>query len=198
MKSPSVLLFDLGGVLIENSGFENLNRLLPQPLNSHIIKEKWLRSPSVRNFELGNISSQEFAEAFICEWSLTLSPSEFLTEFTSWPKGFYPGARELIQMLRKNYTITCLSNSNELHWEKFNGFSFGFDIALSSHLMGAIKPDHAAFSIALTECNANPNDVFFFDDSISNVKAAESMGIPSFHVDGFESLQKLLPTLELV
>lgn len=198
MKSPSVLLFDLGGVLIENSGFENLNHMLPQPLDDQIIRERWLRSASVRRFELGTITSQAFATEFITEWSIPLSPDEFLTEFASWPKGFYPGAKDLLQALRKDYTIACLSNSNELHWEKFDEFASDFDIALSSHLLGAIKPDQAAFSKALAECNSDPDDVYFFDDSISNVKAAELMGIPSFHVDGFGILHNLLETMALV
>ncbi len=30
MKEPSLLLLDLGGVLVENAGFGRLNRLLPR------------------------------------------------------------------------------------------------------------------------------------------------------------------------
>ena len=59
------------------------------------------------------------------------------------PKPFKP--RELLARLRTDFRTACLSNSNELHWRKFDGFAGLFDIALSSHRLGVIKPDHAAF-----------------------------------------------------
>ena len=186
--APSLLLFDLGGVLIDTSGFDNLNRMMPRTLDSAHIKKRWLGSPSVRRFELGEISAREFADGFIAEWELSIGPSEFLTEFISWPKGFYPGARELISDLRRTCRVGCLSNSNALHWAKFNGFKGEFDIALSSHLLGAIKPDPSAFTKALLACGAQPREVLFFDDMMSNVSAAQSLGIQAFHVDDFQSL----------
>ena len=42
MENPSLLLFDLGGVLIESSVFERLNRLLPETLEHIAVKERWL------------------------------------------------------------------------------------------------------------------------------------------------------------
>ena len=41
---PSVLLFDLGGVLIENVGFERFNALLPSPIPLEELKPQWLAS----------------------------------------------------------------------------------------------------------------------------------------------------------
>ena len=50
---PSVLLFDLGGVLIENVGFERFNALLSSPIPLEELKTQWLASPAVRSFETG-------------------------------------------------------------------------------------------------------------------------------------------------
>ena len=189
---PSLLLFDLGGVLIDTSGFANLNRVMPRPLDSTAIKERWLGSPSVRQFELGEISAPEFADRFIAEWEISAPANEFLTEFVSWPKGFYPGARELVRNLRQVCRVGCLSNSNALHWAKFNGFDGEFDVALSSHLLGAIKPDHSAFTKALRACSAKADEVFYFDDLLTNVCVAQSIGMHAYHVDGFQSLLRVL------
>jgi len=123
--------------------------LLPKSLDQNEIKHRWLLSTSVRQLELGEISPDRFAKAFIEEWELRLTPNEFLKGFSSWPSGLYPGADEVLRTLRRKYRIGCLSNSNIVHWEKFKGFSDYFDIALSSHLMGLIKPDEEAFSKAL-------------------------------------------------
>ena len=47
---PDVLLFDLGGVLVENVGFERLNALLPATLPIEELKTRWLASTAVRTF----------------------------------------------------------------------------------------------------------------------------------------------------
>jgi len=193
MNQAPLLLFDLGGVLIENACFDDLNAMLAQPLDSLAIRERWLASSSIRAFELGQIPAQEFAERFIAEWDIPLTPEAFLTAFISWPRGFYAGARELIASLRQRYRVGCLSNSNALHWAKFGGFQGEFDVTLSSHLIGVIKPDRAAFVRALEECDRPASEVIFFDDSRPNVLMAQSLGIRTFHVDGF---QALLPVLQ--
>jgi glucose-1-phosphatase len=192
MRTPSLLLFDLGGVLIENATFERLNLLVPEPLDIATLKDRWLASSAVRRFELGEMSPPEFAVAFIAEWDLRLAPPAFLQEFTSWPTRFYPGAREALRALRQQYRVACLSNSNVLHWAKFNGFKDDFDVAISSHRLGAIKPDDEAFVRALGACGVDASAACFFDDSVGNVQAANRLGIRAFQVDGFAPLLKVL------
>ncbi len=192
MNSPSLLLFDLGGVLIESSVFENLSDLLPDSPYLTAIKDQWLFSPSVIRFERGEMSSCEFAESFIAEWGLQITPQVFIKEFTSWPRELFPGARETIHLLRKNYRVGCLSNSNSLHWERFRGLEDDFDCTLLSHMLGVTKPDPEIFRFALRECDVDPAKIYFFDDCLTNVEAAQSFGITAFHVDGFEALQDVL------
>ena len=198
MGRPSLLLFDLGGVLVESSVFEQLTRLLPQPASPMEIKERWLRSPSVRRFESGEISSDAFAESFIAEWGLGCSHEDFLEAFASWPRGFFPGVKEAILDWRKSYKVACLSNSNPLHWKRFDNLDDIFDVALFSHLLGAIKPDREIFMRALQECGVTPSEVYFFDDSPVNVRSAQSLGMTAFCVDGFESVRNVLRTEGLV
>lgn len=192
MSRPSLLLFDLGGVLIESCVFERLNGYLTEPLERLAIKEQWLLSPSVREFESGETEPMEFAEHFIDEWGLCLTPQAFLNEFTSWPRAFFQGARELLRELRTIYRVGCLSNSNPLHWEKFKAFEEDFDIVLMSHLLGAVKPDREIFLLALHHGEVEPCEVYFFDDSYDNVCTAQSLGITAFHVDGFKALIEVL------
>jgi HAD superfamily hydrolase (TIGR01509 family) len=198
MPAPSLLLFDLGGVLIENTTFKRLNHLMSEPRDTNTLKNLWLESSSVRRFELGKDSPYEFAVSFVAEWNICLSPEAFLEEFYSWPSGFYPGARNTLHSLRQRYHIGCLSNSNVLHWEKFDGFKDDFDIAISSHQLGAIKPDENAFSRALETCCVKPSDVYFFDDSVVNIRTANGLGIRAFHVEGFGQLLKVLRTEKLL
>jgi HAD superfamily hydrolase (TIGR01509 family) len=149
-------------------------------------------SPSVRRFESGEMEPMEFAEHFIAEWGLGLTPHAFLNEFKSWPRAFFPGARELLRELRITYRVGCLSNSNPLHGEKFKDIEEDFDRVLMSHLLGAVKPDPEIFMLALHQCEVEPCKVYFFDDSYDNVCAAQSLGIIAFHVEGFQALLDIL------
>lgn len=190
MSRSSVLLFDLGGVLVETSGFDRLNELLAKPIDLRALKDMWLASPAVRRFELGISSPDEFAQTLIVEWRLTCEPQTFLAEFVSWPKGFYPGVAELLAQLRQRYKVVCLSNSNVLHWAQMRSFLDHFHISLSSHLLGVIKPDADCFTRALQECDVPAAAVAFFDDSLANIASARELGIQSFHVNGFEQVDR--------
>lgn len=192
MAQPAVLLFDLGGVLVENVGFDRLNAMLPAPLCTEELKTRWLASPAVRAFEIGSSSPEVFASGVVSEWQLALSPRSFLEAFTHWPKGLYPGASELLAGLRDRYTLACLSNSNEVHWQRFNGFREHFQISLSSHLLGEVKPDPQCFARALRECNTTASEVAFFDDALVNVAAARALGIQAFHVNGLAEVRQSL------
>jgi len=189
---PAVLLFDLGGVLLENVAFERLNVLLPSSIPSEDLKTQWLASPAVRAFETGNSTPEIFARDIVSEWQLSLTPTAFLEAFTYWPKGLYSGAPELLAMLRERYVVACLSNSNQIHWQRFNGFREHFDFSLSSHLLGEVKPDRQCFMRALQECNTTAQEVAFFDDALANVTAARSLGIEAFHVNGLFEVRRSL------
>jgi len=189
---PAVLLFDLGGVLLENVGFERFNALLPSPIPSEELKTQWLTSPAVRSFEAGNCTAEIFARSVVSDWKLPLSPTSFLEAFTYWPRGLYAGASELLAELRERYVVACLSNSNEVHWQRFGGFREHFDFSLSSHLLGEVKPDPQCFRRALQECNTTAGEVAFFDDSLTNVTAARSLGIEAFHVNGLSEVRHSL------
>ena len=187
---PSVLVFDLGGVLVDTSGFDRLNELLGTPIALSALKDAWLVSPAVRRFELGISSPEEFARSLVGEWGLACQPRDFLAEFAAWPKGLYPGVTELLTQLRQRYKVVCLSNSNVLHWARMRGFLEHFHLALSSHLLGLIKPDPACFNRALQECGVPATAVAFFDDSLANVVSARALGIRGIHVSGFAQVER--------
>ena len=191
-KDQPFLLFDLGGVLIENVGFERFDALLPQPVGIDALKQRWLASTSVRNFELGLSDAPDFARACVDEWELSCSPAVFIDEFTTWPKGFYPGALDLIATLRGRHRIGCLTNSNALHWARFDGFQEIFDVTLSSHRIGLIKPDAACFMHAIEACDVDASDILFFDDSVPNVEAARRCGIDAVVANGIGEVRRIL------
>ena len=186
-----MLLFDLGGVLIANRTFEVLGEWLPEFSDAHI-RKRWLESDAVRAFELGRINRVAFSKRFIAEWHLHLTNDDFLHEFAAWPTGFFPGAEAALSQWRGRYQVCCLSNANEIHWARFNGFAPYFDRAFSSHLLGMIKPDRDVFEHVIGELGAAPSEIVFFDDSLPNIETARLLGMQAHHVEGFAAVVDLM------
>jgi len=185
-------MFDLGGVLVENHGRARLTAMLPSPIEHDEIWRKWLASPSVRSFERGMISPEQFAADFVAEWEIGLEPSAFLQAFAMWPKGLYDGAEELLRHLKGAHHLACLSNTNVIHWQRFPQLHTLFDSCFLSHEIGHVKPDRGIFAYALDHLSVHAEDVYFFDDLVLNVSAAREVGIKAFHVESFSDIEPIL------
>ena len=192
MSVPSVLLFDLGGVLVHNTGPGRLAELTNASGKEDAVAAQWLASPAARAFEVGRLEPAEFARQMVAEWNLELDPQQFLAEFATWPTGLYPGAAELLSQLRTHFRLACLSNSNPLHWPRLEALLPGMDLRLSSHELGQAKPDAACFASALQRLAVGPREVAFFDDAPANVAAARALGMRAFRVDGPEAIRTRL------
>jgi len=186
-----VILFDLGGVLVESRGREVLRALLPR-LGERELMERWLASPAVDRFERGLSEPQAFAREFVAEWDLALSAEEFVESFAGWVTGFFDGAEALLRALRGSHRIACLSNTNALHWARLPQLPQLFDECFASHRTGLMKPERAAYEHALRALGAAPGEVLFFDDLAPNVAAARAVGMRAFRVGGFADIA---PTL---
>jgi HAD superfamily hydrolase (TIGR01509 family) len=192
METRKVLLFDLGGVLVENNGRAALEALLPAPLEAAEMWRRWLTSPVVRQFERGQTTAEEFASGFVDEWGIRLEPSAFISDFATWPVGLFAGAEELLCGLKGRHHLACLSNTNAVHWQRFPQLHGLFDSCFLSHEMGHVKPDPEAFDYALARLGGRPGDVYFFDDLKPNVDAARKAGIKAFQVEHFGGIEPIL------
>jgi glucose-1-phosphatase len=174
-----VLLFDLGGVVIELDGLPIWMELTREP-NESVVWERWLRSPAVRRFESGLASAAEFGDEIVTEFALEIPSADFLARFAGWPRGPFPGVLELIGSLRGRFQVACLSNCNELHWPRFldeMGLAAAFDRHFSSHQLGAMKPDRKIFELAVGELGVPAERVLFLDDNQLNVDGARAAGL---------------------
>jgi HAD superfamily hydrolase (TIGR01509 family) len=191
MPERRVILFDLGGVLVESRGRSVLRALLPQ-LGEHEVTERWLRSPAVDRFERGRSEPRAFAREFIAEWRLALSEEAFIESFASWVTGFFDGAEALVRALRRRHRVACLSNTNALHWARLPQLPALFDACFASHRTGLMKPEREAYAHAVRELGAAPEAVLFFDDLAPNVAAARSVGFDAHQVGGFADIVPIL------
>jgi len=188
MTSPRVILFDLGGVLVETGGPEEALR-------------HWNASDAMIRYETGMCSREDFARSLIDEWNLGLETAEFLTFFAAWLKPTFPGALELLASLKPRFTLACLSNTNELHWEIMlarDELLRTFDRCFASHQMGLRKPGREIYLNAISSLGCGPSDIVFFDDREDNVVGARAVGMSAHQVHGPAALARTVATLGLV
>ena len=190
-----VVLFDLGGVLIDFGGVAPMKALSGIESDDELWG-RWLTCRWVRSFERGDCSADDFAKGVVDDWDLPVEPAAFLAEFRSWPGGPLPGADELLQRVQAVVPGGCLSNTNALHWEEqFSRWPIldAFDFRFLSFELGVVKPDRALFERVAQLVPAPPDRVLFLDDNLVNVEGAHAAGFAATHTRGVaEATQALV------
>ena len=191
-----LLLFDLGGVLIDFAGFDELGRLLPGEPDRSAVRARWIASPFVQRFERAQITPEQFARGVLQEFRLDLSPREFLTAFVDWARGPYPGARSLLERIPSCYRLACLSNSNQLHTPLHRrSMEPLMEKYYFSDELGRVKPEPEIYLHAIADLDVEASRIAFFDDTPINVQAARGVGIAAFQVEGIAALEAQLNLL---
>lgn len=196
-----LIVFDLGGVLIELTGVPQMLAWAGGKMSVEELWRRWLHSPAVREFESGKITTAAFGERVVAEFDMPIPPEQFLREFTLWPRGYFPGAEELLQTLSQRYPLAVLSNTNDLHYTRFveemhllNYVSRCF----FSYQIGLLKPDAEMFAYLIAQVGLAPERILFFDDNQLNVDGAAQAGIQAYRVYGVEETTRLLNSLEIL
>jgi putative hydrolase of the HAD superfamily len=102
---------------------------------------------------------------------------------------------ELLKLLRKNYRVYLLSNTNSIHFEHYTrefyekyGISMIdlFERVFVSHEIGIHKPDAGIYTHVLTNAEINASETLLIDDTIINIEAAALQGIKGIHINGMD------------
>jgi putative hydrolase of the HAD superfamily len=189
-----VVLFDLGGVLIDFAGVAPMKELTGIEHDDELWR-RWLMCRWVRSFERGDCSADEFAAGMVDDWDLPLEPAAFLAEFRSWPGGPLPGADALVARVRETMPAGCLSNTNSLHWDDhFARWPIldGFDFRFLSFELGIVKPDRELFDRVAELVAAPAGRVLFLDDNALNVEGAIAAGFVAVQVRGVGEAEQAL------
>jgi putative hydrolase of the HAD superfamily len=182
-KDPGALnieaiLFDLGGVLVHLQPFEWLLESSQYPDTE--LAARWSASPALAAFESGRATPVEFADGLVTDLRLACDASVFLKRFIEWPEPPDAEAVALLTALSAALPIACLSNTNDLHWSRFEAdgsFLHLFRWLFPSHQTLKIKPNPDAFDHALRVMGIPAQRILFLDDSTGNVAAARDCGL---------------------
>ena len=195
-----VVLFDLGGVLIDLHGVASMKEMTNIESNDELWR-RWLTCRWVRSFERGTCSAEDFAVGVVNDWGLAVTPEAFLDSFGGWVVGPLAGADALLEMVRRTVPVGCLSNTNALHWER-NSVRWpildAFDFRFLSFEMGMVKPDAEIFDYVARLVPAPPSRVLFLDDNAVNVEAAVKAGFAAVRVKGVSEAHRVLASAGII
>lgn len=188
-----VVLFDLGGVLVDITGVQVLRELTGMA-SAEELWARWLTCSWVRRFESGACSELAFAEGLVSDWELPVSSADFLGAFREWPTGPLPGAEQLVAATKAAVTVGCASNTNGMHWERFGAWPLMdlFEHRFASFEMGLLKPDAAFFAQVADRLAIPPDRVVFLDDNLLNVEGAREAGFRALLAVGVDQARDRL------
>jgi len=189
-----LVLFDLGGVLIDPGGVGPMRALAGIETDEELWS-RWLGCRWVRAFEAGRCSPEEFAAGVVDDWGLPLEPAAFLEAFAGWPGDPYPGAEELVAEVRGAVGVGFLSNANAFQWHtNFDGTAIteAFEFRFLSFELGMVKPDREIFEAVASRLPVTPEQVLFLDDNAANVAGAHAGGFAARHVRGVDEARRAL------
>jgi HAD superfamily hydrolase (TIGR01509 family) len=184
---PELLLFDLGGVLIDID-FERAFRAW-QPMSQLSLDE--IR----RNFgfdlpyqrhERGEIAAAEYFDHLASLLRLQASQAEIAA---GWNAIFIREIRqtvELVRTARSRLACHAFTNTNAAHqaaWSAmFPDVVAAVDGIFASHEMGCRKPERRAFEHIARATGVALGSILFFDDTLENVQGAAAAGLQAVHV----------------
>ena len=187
------VVFDMGGVLVELGPLTEI--LGDDPLPPEEFWALWLSSPTVRKFEMGRCSAEEFGERLVVEMGLSFSGTELVERFASWPNGLFDGAEQLVLSLGRDVEIAVLSNTNALHWEHqpdHEAVRSMFSRQYLSFELGLAKPDREIFEHVVSDLDVPADHILFLDDNQVNVDGARSVGMRAELVRGIDEARAVL------
>jgi putative hydrolase of the HAD superfamily len=193
---PSLLLWDVGGVLLSN-GWDAASRAAAAThfdLDAAEFERRHARVDAA--FETGRIDGDGYLDETVFYAPRSFSREEF-REFMRAQSTSYPAALATARALRDDgrFVMAVLNNEsrelNEYRIRKF-GLREIFHDFFTSCYTGRLKPDPAAYRFPLEITQHAPEECLFLDDRPENLRAAEGLGLQTLRVEDPERLREEL------
>jgi putative hydrolase of the HAD superfamily len=205
-----IIIFDFGGVICDldiNKTVEKFKAFGPSKPGFKVSAEKQNRNFEmlVEQIERSRITPQQFRDSIRNHYISEPSDPDIDDAWNAMLTGIPPERIKLLENIRKNYRVFLLSNSNEIHYQKYladfkekygyEDFSSLFEKTYFSFRINLIKPDKDVFEFVLADSGLNPGETLFIDDMLKNVEAARQVGINGYHLKPGEDILDLFSAL---
>jgi len=192
-RTYSVIVFDLGNVLIPfdyKTALKKLNKI-DDSLGEKFWKYYTENYKLHRDFERGDVSEEDFVNKMLEVLENKVDRKTFCKLYSE----IFTENREvtgLLPVLKKNYLLVLLSNTNMLHMEygwKDYPFLTYFDKLILSHQVNSVKPEKEIY-LAVEKFTRKPSaEHIFIDDVREYVDAAVNLGWDGIKFDNPEQLK---------
>lgn len=174
------IIFDLGNVLIEvypEKAIQEFTRHCRA--NMEEFKQFYLSELHL-GFMGGRFNVKEFYRIMSEKFPCDLSFEKFYAIWELVIGDLKDGVAQIIEGLEKNYILSICSNTDPWHWnkvmkeipllKKFQHYFLSFEMKLN-------KPDPRVFQHILNKLPAKGHECVFVDDTLENIKVAQTFGI---------------------
>jgi len=194
--SIKIILFDAVGVLFP------VNTVVGDDLGKrfHLTEEQLAKmwKGFYPDYAVGKLSTDEFLDTFAATYNLPRQEvtKEVFTESFQKALSPMPGMNDILAGLQKSEaTLAMLSDTSEMFADARRSWLFSeyFDHIFLSFEIGYKKPDIHAFQAVTDYYKIRPDEVFFIDDNLGNVKAATKYGMTA---TAFTDAKALIKKLE--
>ncbi len=184
---PEILLFDLGGVLIDIDFERALRAWQPASrLTLAELKQAFRHDEAYERHERGEITAEQYFRHLAATLALDAEPAQIEQ---GWNAIFVAEIAETTALIRAMHgRIPChaFSNTNAAHqayWSRaYPSVATAFGRIFTSHEIGLRKPDPRAFAHVVQALGVPAASILFFDDSLANVEGAAAAGLQAVHV----------------
>lgn len=192
MKLVKNILFDFGGVFLNidfAKTYEAFKMLGISDFSSFF--DGYTQTPLFEDLETGKITPADFADGIRQLSGLNVTDEQI---FTAWNALLLDLPAIRVAVLKRaafNYRVFLLSNTNQIHYEVYNGdfrqlngydFENLFEKAYWSHRIGMRKPNPEVFREILLQNNLRADETVFIDDGIMHIEAAKALGFNVIHL----------------
>jgi 2-haloacid dehalogenase len=202
-RSRSVVVFDVGGVLLEWNPRHLYRKLFAGDDDA---METFLRDVCTEEWNERQDAGRTFAEA--AAELLPAHPDKahlihaFGTRFDEMIPGAIDATVDIVRELKVNrvpvYAVTNWSAETFPPQRERFDFLAQFDGIVVSGEEGVIKPDVRIFRILLDRYSIDPHTAVFIDDNPANAESAATLGIHGIHFQSPALLRRELEALGLL
>lgn len=202
MKNIKSIILDLGGVLMNINYQNTINQFEKLGIdNSNSFYSKKEQNTIFNHLECGEITVEKFVRE-IQKYCKTSSQKQILFAWNAMILDLPKNRINLLNSLKEKCQIFLLSNTNEIHINKFQNimgeleyhkFYNLFNKVYYSHEIGLRKPNSETFSLVLDENNLKAKEVLFIDDSPQHIEGAKKLGIKTYHLQENEEVTTIFP-----
>ena len=210
MKDIKVLLFDLGGVIIDIDPSITINALKSMSKKSsedfNALNYKYYKEESsLLNFffkyEKGNINDDKFRDGIRKFANLDLSNDKIDHIWNYVIVKINQDLLDVVLSLKNRYKIMILSNTNFIHklyYDKLVVDIYGktlkqlFDKVFYSFEIRSRKPELEIYQKVIDESSYSGKEILFFDDMKENLEIPKVIGMKTYHVEDLTLTKQFL------